>query len=118
MTKKHTAGFTLVEIMIVVVIIGFISAIASVSYVKSNQTSKVTVCVANLEKIDAAIDMWVLENHIPAGADISGSEEEIYSTYIKGSKPRCPAGGEYTLHTVGTKPQVTCSKEAEGHKLP
>ncbi|MDO8536151.1 MAG: prepilin-type N-terminal cleavage/methylation domain-containing protein [Candidatus Omnitrophota bacterium] len=118
MTKKFVRGFSLVEIMIAVVIVGIILAIALPNYFKSGKTSQRTVCVANLEKIDAAIDQWALENHASAGTAISGSEDEIYSTYVRGGKPRCASGGVYTLFTVGAKPQVTCSKEDEGHKLP
>lgn len=118
MIKKPNSGFSLVEIMITVVIVGIILAIAVPGYFKSGKTSQKTVCIANLEKIDAAIDQWALENHASAGTDVSGSEEEIYNDYVKGGKPKCPAGGEYTLYSVGAKPQVSCSKEGEGHKLP
>ena len=111
-------GFSLVEIMIAVVIVGIILAIALPNYFKSGKTSQKTVCIANLEKIDAAIDQWALENHVSAGTAVSGSEEEIYNDYVRGGKPKCPAGGEYTLYAVGTNPQDACSKEDEGHKLP
>ena len=117
MIKKPNAGFTLVEIMITLFIISVLLAIAAYGYIKSNSTSKKTVCIANLKEIDSAIDQWVLENHISAGTSISGSEEEIYNGYMKGSRPKCPARGEYTFGTVGISPQVTCSKEDEGHSL-
>ena len=118
MIKESNRGFSLVEIMVAVVIIGIILAIALPSYFKSSRTSQKAVCIANLEKIDAAIDQWALENHMPAGTAIAESEEAIYSNYVRGGRPKCPAGGEYTVHTVGAKPQVTCSKEDEGHRLP
>ena len=118
MTKKSSSGFSLVEIMVTVTIVGIVLAVALPNYFKSGKTSQKTVCIANLEKIDAAIDQWALGTHASAGTDASGSEEEIYNDYVRGGKPKCPAGGEYTLYAVGTKPQVTCSKEDEGHKLP
>lgn len=56
-------AFTLVEAMIVVMIIAIILAVAIPNYLKSGKTSQKTVCIANLERIDSAIEQWVLENH-------------------------------------------------------
>lgn len=115
---SHKA-FTLVEIMIVVAIIGIILAIALPNYVKSGKNAKKTVCIANLEKIDSAIDQWVLDKQVSQGVTLSESDiNEIYNSYVKGGEPKCPSGGIYTIHVVGSKPQVTCSFEDEGHKLP
>ncbi|MCX5665643.1 MAG: prepilin-type N-terminal cleavage/methylation domain-containing protein [Candidatus Omnitrophica bacterium] len=119
MIKKTNSGFTLIEIMIVVVIIGIVVAIALPNYFTSSKKSKQTTCIANLTKIDAAIDQWVLDENISPGAAISESDADaIYSIHIKGGRPVCPSGGTYAFHEVGGRPQVTCSKEDEGHKLP
>ena len=117
---KSNRAFTIIEIMIVLVILSVVLAIAIPNYIKSNRETQKTVCIANLEKIDAAIDQWALENHILPGTEISGDDEQdIYTNYITGGKPRCPRDGEYTLHALGVKPQVTCSLgEQEGHELP
>lgn len=117
MIKKPNTGFTLVEIMIVLFVISILLMIAAVSYVRSNNTAKKTICIANLRELDAAIDQRVIENHISAGTSITGSEEEIYNDYVRGDRPKCPARGEYIFGIVGITPQVTCSKESEGHKL-
>ena len=112
-------AFTLVEVMIVVTIIAIILAIVVPNYLKSGKTSQKTVCIANLQRIDSAVDQWAIENHTSPGAVLSDSdEEEMYANYVKGDKPKCPSGGVYTIHAVGIKPQVTCSHEDEGHKLP
>ncbi|MDP3729896.1 MAG: prepilin-type N-terminal cleavage/methylation domain-containing protein, partial [Candidatus Omnitrophota bacterium] len=109
MIIRPDRGFTLIEVMGVVCIVGLIFAIAVPGYFKFNKTSKAVACVANLERIDAAIDQWALDNYVQAGTSISGSGEDIYSDYVRGGTPKCPEGGEYTLHAVGVNPQVTCS---------
>jgi prepilin-type N-terminal cleavage/methylation domain-containing protein len=115
MYKYCRKGFTLIEIVIVLAIVAVILAIALPNYLTSGSKSKKTICINNLKLIDAAIDQWAMENNIPDGADPS---DDIYS-YIKGKKPECPSGGEYTLYPVGSKPQVRCSLEdAEDHRLP
>lgn len=108
-------GFTLVEIIITVAVIAILLAIALPNYIKTRATSKKTICINNLKQIDAAIDRWAMENNIPEGT-MPGDEID---NYLKnGVQPTCPAGGTYTLYAVGSKPQITCSLEADGHKLP
>ncbi len=120
MVKESNTGFTLLEIMIVFFVISILVTIAAYSYIKSNNAAKKIVCIANLRELDTTIDQWVLENHIPAGTPISGLAVEGFNHgygYLRGGMPKCPARGEYIFGTVGTPPQVTCSKESEGHKL-
>lgn len=69
------AGFTLVEIMIVVAIIGLLAAIAIPNFVKARQTSQTNACINNLRQIDAAKQQWALEkgqagNAVPADSDV------------------------------------------------
>jgi len=118
MINRPNAGFTFVELMIALFIISILLTIATYGYVKSNNTSKKIICIANLKQVDSAIDRWVLENHISAETAITGYGEDIYRDYVRHGKPKCPSAGEYTLGVVGVSPQVTCSKEDEGHKLP
>jgi len=111
-------AYTLVEIVIVVAVIAIITAIAILNYMKSGQTSSKNICISNLRQIDAAMDQWAFDNSIKAGTVPSASQEDMIYGYLDAGKPTCPSVGEYEIHAVGAKPQVTCSKEDDGHKLP
>lgn len=103
--KNRKAGFTLVEIMIVVAIIGLLAAIAIPNFVKARTTAQANACINNLRQIDGAKEQYMLETNTATApttlAQISGA-----GNFIK-SLPTCPASGAYTLGAAGVNP--TCS---------
>jgi prepilin-type N-terminal cleavage/methylation domain-containing protein len=110
---NRKSGFTLVEIMIVVAIIGLLAAIAIPNFVKARTTAQKNACINNLRQIDGAKEQYLLEFQnatLPALAGLAGGT----TGYIK-KLPVCPAGGVYAVEAAGVDP--TCDY-ANGHVLP
>ncbi|MGA2243604.1 MAG: type II secretion system protein [Verrucomicrobiota bacterium] len=110
-TKKGLGGFTLVEIMIVVSILGLLLAIAIPNYVKARANSQANACINNLRQIDGAMQQFALENNKHVGATVNYPTD--LTPYIKLNSvsqiPACPGGGTYTVSAVGIDPSVMCS---------
>jgi prepilin-type N-terminal cleavage/methylation domain-containing protein len=88
---RKATGFTLVEIMIVVLIIGILLAIAIPNFVSARASSRAKACVSNLTKIDGATQQYLMDNQTSTYPSIS----QLIPTYLTAT-PVCPAGGSYS----------------------
>ena len=80
MNRIHSnKGFTLVEIMIVVVIIGLLAAMAIPAFQKVRQSSQDKAVLNNARQLSAAADQYFLENGVStvASADLVGSDKYV-----------------------------------------
>jgi prepilin-type N-terminal cleavage/methylation domain-containing protein len=117
--QTGNTGFTLVEIMIVVALVGLLASIATPTWVRARTSSQKNTCVNNLRQIEAAKQQWALETKQSTNATPDYSE---LSGYLKNSAS-CPAagtdttfGGSYEPNDVSTS--AACKQSPATHFLP
>ncbi len=111
---RKQGGFTLVEIMIVVAIIGLLAAIAVPSFIRARQRAQATTVLNEARQLDAAKDQYALENNktsvTPVFADLT--------PYLKaGSKLATNAGndsmgGTFTIGSVNSNVRVDAATQS------
>lgn len=103
---RRRPGFTLVELMLVVSIIGMLLAIAAPSFVHARENARAKSCQENLKQIENAKERWAMDNHRDAKDTPTMAELAVPGLYLR-SVPACPGGGSYTIGRLDQLP--TCS---------
>jgi prepilin-type N-terminal cleavage/methylation domain-containing protein len=101
--RKRKGGFTLIEIMIVVLIISVLLAIAIPNFMRARETSRAKSCQSNLRQIETAKEQYAMDNKLSNGDEVSGT---LWPDYIK-QEPECPSGGTYTVNPIGTNAECS-----------
>ena len=118
--NSRKAGFTLVEIMIVVAIIGLLCAIAIPNFLHAREVSQADTCISNLRQIDSAVQQWALETNKAADTSVTLDDVKPFiGRSTAGQIPTCPAGGTYSVSDVSSKPECSLGDTVTpGHILP
>lgn len=107
LNRKH-AGFTLVEIMIVVAIIALLAAIAVPGFLRARKRSQASKILNDLRMIDAAVDQYAIETNRQTGNTVGTAD---WTNYVKRGSilyntGTSLLGSPYGAQVVDTIPQV------------
>jgi prepilin-type N-terminal cleavage/methylation domain-containing protein len=107
LNRKH-AGFTLVEIMIVVAIIALLAAIAVPGFLRARKRSQASKILNDLRMIDAAVDQYAIETNRSTNFPVPSSEwvKYVKKDSILYNTGKSLFGTDYGTQTVDTIPQV------------
>lgn len=99
--RSAKKGFTLVEIMIVVAIIGILVAIAVPGFINARTQSRSKACQEAQEKVDGAIQEWALEKNQKSDASPADYTVLVGPDLYLSRTPTCPEEGKtIALHAV------------------
>jgi len=110
--KQNEKGFTLVELMVVVAIIGVLVAIAIPVYGGIQQTARDNACQANVRTLQGAVSMFEAESgNPPIMIEHLWDGHDGFGPYIE-EEPECPNEGTYDFEE-GSERKVECDCGAD-----
>ena len=127
MSKK---GFTLVELMIVIVIMGILVAVAVPVYGAVTKNAEKKTCISNMRDMKSSASTFQMQGGtdgaqlvIPAAGSTITNDDSYKKMFDGGVLPSCPSEGNYTVNIANDSGiytyEVKCDKETElGHVLP
>jgi general secretion pathway protein G len=112
---RNQQGFTLVELLIVVIILGILAAVVIPQFNSAASESKEAALASNLATIRQAVEMYKVQHNdaypaatmvaqLTAGTALDGTAGTAYGPYLRNSFPKNPINGLATVNAVTTDP--------------
>lgn len=106
-TLNNQRGFTLIEIMVVVVIMGLLATLVTVNLLDNADKAKIVKAKADIKSIENALELYKLDQgRYPTtqeGIKSLTQKGEGHEAYIKGNVPKDPWGKEYVYLSPGSR---------------
>ena len=87
--RARRRGFTLLEILIVVAVLGILVGMAFPNFLKSRANAQKQICIENLSQIESAKQIWGVEQGRKDGDPATDADLFGASLYME-QKPFCP----------------------------
>ena len=113
--QRRDEGFTLVELMVVVLIIGILVAIAVPIFNAAKASAQQKTCWANERTVEGAYESWQAGGGDGTSlTNFAGLMGVLSPNYVK-TTPSCPASGTYTATFSGGAPKPTVGISCSSH---
>lgn len=104
--RSSQGGFTLVELIAVVVILGILVTVIWTRYIDFSQTTMTVACKTNQLSFDAAQTLYYAEHALNGEGSYATDIEDLVPYLTDDEVPVCPEGGTYSILPSS---RVTCS---------